>query len=41
MSSRAGRLAHIRQLVCDLMPAADLWLITSGIAAAVILAWLL
>lgn len=41
MPAKASRLARIRQLASDLMPAADLWLIIGGIAGAIVLAWLL
>jgi len=41
MPAKASRLVLVRQFVADMIPAVDLWLIASGFAVALLLAWLL
>lgn len=38
-SPRMGRFLQIRQFLSDTVPANDLWLILSGAAVALLLAW--
>jgi len=35
------RILHIRQFFADMLSAADLWLISGGVAVALLLSWLL
>jgi ferredoxin-NADP reductase len=35
------RILHVRQFVADMLSAADLWLISGGVAVALLLSWLL